>query len=199
MGEAAIYKLGVPGEHMAINSLAVLAAVKAAGADLARAALSLAGAEAAVGRGARHRLKVPGGELVLIDESYNAQPPSMKAAIALLGQFKPAGGGRRVAVLGDMLELGPFGEALHETIAAQLDEAGVDVLYAAGPLMAHLWAKIPERRRGLYASTSEQLRVPLVAGLRAGDVVMVKGSKGSRMGPLVEAVRAAYPPAKGDA
>lgn len=189
LGEPVTYKLGVAGAHMVTNSLAVLAAVKLVGADLARAALSMATAEAAKGRGARHRLHIGNGEFVLIDESYNAQPPSMRAAIALLGQSKPRGSGRRIAVLGDMLELGPHGKALHEELAQQLDEARVDVLYAAGPLMAHLWAKTPEERRGASANTSVELKDNLLNGLRAGDVVMIKGSLGSRMGPLVEAIK----------
>ena len=103
-------------------------------------------------------------------------------------------GGRRIAVLGDMLELGEFGARLHAELAEPVDAAGVDVLYAAGPLMAHLWAHVPEARKGAYGGSSEELRGPLLAGLRAGDAVMIKGSLGSRMGPLVDAIRAAHPP-----
>ncbi len=194
LGEKLIYKLGVPGEHMAVNSLAVLAAVKLAGADLARAALALAVAEPAKGRGVQQRLKAEGGEILLIDESYNANPASVRAALALLAQAKPGRGGRRIAVLGDMLELGEFGERLHGELAGPIDAARVDALYAAGPLMAHLWALIPEARKGAYCGTSDELRQPLLAGLQAGDVVMIKGSLGSRMGPIADAIRAAYPP-----
>ena len=110
LGETVIYKLGVPGEHMALNSLAVLAAVKLVGADLARAALALATADAGQGQGRAHQAHLrPNGELLLIDESYNANPASMRAALALLGQAKTGKGGRRIAVLGDMLELGEHG------------------------------------------------------------------------------------------
>ena len=197
MGEDVIYKLGVPGEHMAVNSLAVLGAVKLMGADLARAALALATAAPAKGRGARQRLKIAGGEILLIDESYNANPASVRAALALLATAKPGPGGRRVAVLGDMLELGDHGPSLHAELAGPMDEAHVDVLYASGPLMANLWAKTPAAKRGVWAEKSDGLRDALLTGLRAGDVVMVKGSLGSRMGPLVEALKAAYPqPAK---
>ena len=196
MGESLIYKLGVPGEHMAINSLAVLAAVKLAGADLARAGLGLAVAEPATGRGVRERLRVPGGELLLIDESYNANPASVRAALALLGNAKPGLGGRRIAVLGDMLELGVHGPALHAELAGPIDAAGVDILFAAGSLMENLWEKVPAHRRGAHAGTSEAIRDGLLAGLRAGDVVMIKGSLGSRMGPLVEAIKAAHPPVR---
>ena len=193
-GETIIYKLGMPGEHMAVNSLAVLAAAKLAGADLARAALALAGAQPAKGRGVRERLTIPGGELMLIDESYNANPTSVRAALALLGQMQPGPRGRRIAVLGDMLELGDKGEALHAGLLEPMDAAKVDVLYAAGPLMANLWDRVPGDRRGAYAPSSEALRDALLEGLRPGDVVMIKGSLGSRMGPLVEAIRAAHPP-----
>jgi len=199
LGEALIYKLGVPGEHMALNSLAVLAAVKLAGADLARAALALANAEPAKGRGMRQRLRVDGGEILLIDESYNANPASVRAALALLAQAKPGKGGRRIAVLGDMLELGEFGAALHGDLVQPVDEAQVDVLYAAGPLMANLWGRTPASRRGAYAETSEDLRDALLSGLGAGDVVMIKGSLGSRMGPLAEALRARFAPVNKDA
>jgi UDP-N-acetylmuramoyl-tripeptide--D-alanyl-D-alanine ligase len=195
-GEQVIYKLGLPGEHMAINSLAVLAAAKLMGADLARAALALSEAKPAKGRGVQQALKMPGGELLLIDESYNANPASVRAALALLGQAKPGKGGRRVAVLGDMLELGDTGPQLHAGLSEALDSARVDVLYAAGPLMAHLWDATPSHRRGAHAAQSEQLKDALLAGLRPGDVVMVKGSLGSRMGPLVEAMKTQWPVAK---
>ncbi|MGQ0484346.1 MAG: UDP-N-acetylmuramoylalanyl-D-glutamyl-2,6-diaminopimelate--D-alanyl-D-alanine ligase [Hyphomicrobiales bacterium] len=199
LDETLIYKLGVPGEHMALNSLGVLAAVKLAGADLARAALALATVEPAKGRGARQRLSIEGGEMLLIDESYNANPASMRAALALLARAKPGKGGRRVAVLGDMLELGDFGAGLHADLVEPVDEAQVDILYASGPLMAHLWAGTPAARRGAYAETSEGLRDALLSGLRAGDVVMIKGSLGSRMGLLAEAIRARTAPANKDA
>lgn len=194
LDETVMYRLGLPGEHMALNSLAVLAAVKLTGADLARGALALAHAEAAKGRGVRERLTIAGGEILLIDESYNANPASMRAALALLARAKTPKGGRRIAVLGDMLELGGFGPDLHEALSRPVDEAGVDVLYAAGPLMARLWARTPAFRRGAYAETSGDLRDLLLAGLRPGDAVMIKGSLGSRMGLLAEAIRAAYPP-----
>ncbi len=196
MGETLIYKLGVPGEHMAVNSLAVLATAKLTGADLARAALALATAEAAKGRGVQQRLKIGGGELLLIDESYNANPASVEAALALLAAANPGKGGRRIAVLGDMLELGEHGAALHAGLAEAVDAAKADVLYAAGPLMANLWEKTPASKRGAYATTSEELRETLLGALRSGDVVMIKGSLGSRMGPLVEAIKVAHGPVR---
>jgi len=194
MGETVSYRLGLPGEHMAVNSLAVLAAAKLIGADLARAALGLAVAAPAKGRGVRERLAIAGGELLLIDESYNANPASVAAALGLLAAAQPPRGGRRIAVLGDMLELGEQSPELHAGLLEPMDAARVDVLYAAGPLMANLWARVDDSRRGGYAENTEGLRDVLLKGLRPGDVVMIKGSLGSRMGPLVEAIRAAHPP-----
>jgi UDP-N-acetylmuramoyl-tripeptide--D-alanyl-D-alanine ligase len=199
MGEQVIYKLGVPGEHMVLNSLAVLAAVKLAGADLARGSLALAAARPAKGRGVRSALKVPGGRILLIDESYNANPESVRAALSLLAAAKTGKGGRRIAVLGDMLELGEEGPRLHAELAEAVDGAAVDVLYAAGPLMANLWARTEAARRGAHAETSADIRDALLADLRAGDAVMVKGSLGSRMGPIAEAIRERFPPASQDA
>ena len=198
MGEKLIYKLGMPGAHMALNSLAVLAAVKLMGADLARAALALAVAEAPKGRGVQQRFKIDNGSFLLIDESYNANPVSMAAALALLSRAKPGKGGRRIAVLGDMLELGAHGPSLHEGLAKELDVNHVDSLYAAGPLMNHLWKKTPAKQRGAYADNSADIRDGLLDELRAGDVVMVKGSLGSRMGPLVDAIKARFAPLNKD-
>jgi UDP-N-acetylmuramoyl-tripeptide--D-alanyl-D-alanine ligase len=189
MGERVTYKLGMPGEHMALNSLAVLAAVKAAGADLARAMLALADAAPAKGRGVQERFITNGGEFLLIDESYNANPTSIGAALALLHQAKTAKSGRRIAVLGDMLELGPSGPQLHADLAKAVDEHRVDVIYAAGPLMRHLWDALPKTKQGAYARSSSELNDQLLGQLRAGDAVMVKGSLGSKMGLVVEALR----------
>lgn len=194
LGETLIYKLGLPGQHMALNSLAVLAAAKLAGADLARAALALSAARPAKGRGVRETLSIAGGELLLIDESYNANPASVAAALALLGAARPSRGGRRIAVLGDMLELGDRGPELHAGLIEALNSAGADLVYASGPLMSHLWERVAPEKRGAYAGASDGLSAPLLGSLRAGDVVMIKGSLGSRMGPLADAIRAAHPP-----
>ena len=198
MGEKLIYKLGMPGAHMAQNSLAVLAAVKLMGADLARAAMALAVAEAPKGRGVQHHLKIEGGEFLLIDESYNANPVSMAAALALLGRAKTGKNGRRIAVLGDMLELGKHGPSLHAELSKAVDANHVDALYAAGPLMTNLWENTMDSRKGAFAETSAELRDSLLNDLRAGDVVMIKGSLGSHMGPLVEAIKERFAPMNRD-
>ena len=197
MGEPVLYKLGMPGKHMAVNSLAVLAAVKLAGADLARAALALAEAAPAKGRGVQERLRGEAGEILLIDESYNANPASVAAALGLLAQAKPSKNGRRIAVLGDMLELGDFGPELHAGLANNIDGQLLDRLYATGPLMTHLWAAVSPSRRGAHTQNSAELAKILVPVLRDGDVIMVKGSLGSKMAVVVEAIRNNFKPVPG--
>ncbi|MGE0212066.1 MAG: UDP-N-acetylmuramoylalanyl-D-glutamyl-2, 6-diaminopimelate--D-alanyl-D-alanine ligase, partial [Parvibaculaceae bacterium] len=108
------------------------------------------------------------------------------------GQIEPGSGGRRIAVLGDMLELGDEAEAFHVGLAPVLKSVGTDAVFACGPNMRHLMEAMPAERRGAYAETSGGLEGPLLAALRKGDVVMVKGSLGSRMGPLVDAIRERY-------
>ena len=192
LGEDVTYKLGAPGRHLVMNSLAVLAAVSLAGADLALAALALGQLRAPVGRGARMTLKVSGGTALLIDESYNANPASMAAAVALLGQADIGPQGRRIAVLGDMLELGDQGETLHRAVAQAIAAAHIDLVYCSGPLMHSLWEALPSGRRGGYAETAAQLEPVVLLAIRAGDAVMVKGSFGSKMGPVVKALERQY-------
>jgi UDP-N-acetylmuramoyl-tripeptide--D-alanyl-D-alanine ligase len=186
------YKLGAPGRHLVLNSLAVLAAVSLVGADLALAALALAELRPASGRGTRVTLEMPGGTALLIDESYNANPASMRAALALLGQAEMDGRGRRIAVLGDMLELGPGGAELHRELAASVPENGVDLVFCCGPLMRSLWEALPSNRRGGYAETSNALEPQVLSAIQPGDAVMVKGSLGSRMGPIVKTLQSRY-------
>ncbi len=122
-------------------------------------------------------------------KSYNANPASMRAALATLGLTPREEFGRRVAVLGDMLELGGLGPKLHQELAEAVDAADVDVVFACGEMMRGLYEALPRSRRGAYAKTSEQLSPLLTSGVRPGDIVMVKGSLGSRMAPLVEALQ----------
>ena len=189
MGEAVTFKLGTPGLHMAMNSLAVLAAVKLAGADLARASLALADAKPPKGRGGQELLKIAGGDFLLLDESYNANPQSMAAALELLATVAKSRKGRRIAVLGDMLELGNFGAELHRNLSINLEAAKIDSLYAAGPMMKHLWDNVAASRQAAYAQASSGLVDKLAADLRAGDSVVIKGSFGSKMGPVADALR----------
>jgi UDP-N-acetylmuramoyl-tripeptide--D-alanyl-D-alanine ligase len=191
--QSVTYKVGMPGHHIALNSLAVLAAASLAGADLALAALALGNLKPPSGRGTRSTLTVPGGTALLIDESYNANPASMRAAIALLGAAPVGQRGRRIAVLGDMLELGPQGRELHRALANVIEEKGIDLVFCSGPLMHHLWEALPSRARGGYAETAAALESAVVAAIGAGDAVMVKGSLGSKMGPIVKELEKQFP------
>ena len=193
LGTPVTYKLGAPGRHIVMNSLAVLAAASLAHADLAVAALALGRLKAAVGRGARIPLGFPNGEALLIDESYNANPASMKAAIALLGQAEIGPQGRRIAVIGDMLELGDLGPRLHAELEQSLAENNIDLVYCAGPLSRALWEALPPNRRGGYAETAAALETAVIGAVRAGDALMVKASNGSKMGPLVKALERQFP------
>ena len=192
LGRDVTYKLGAPGRHVVENSLAVLAAAQLLGADLALAALALADLKAPAGRGERVTLELPGGAVLLIDESYNANPVSMRAALALLGQVPMKGMGRRIAVLGDMLELGPDGAALHADLADAVTGNAVDLVFCSGPLMKSLWDALPSGRRGGYADTSAALEPEILGAIAANDAVMIKGSLGSRMSPIVKALRRRY-------
>jgi UDP-N-acetylmuramoyl-tripeptide--D-alanyl-D-alanine ligase len=186
------YKLGAPGRHVVLNSLAVLAAASLAGADLALAALALAELKPAGGRGARIMLQTREGSALLIDESYNANPASMRAALALLGQAKSGSRGRRVAVLGDMLELGAHGADMHRQLLDPVLAGGIDLVFCCGPLMRALWEALPSERRGGYAESAALLEPQVLTAVHSGDVVMVKGSLGSRMGPIVRALERQY-------
>ena len=189
LGTELTYKIGAPGRHLVHNSLAVLAAAVLVGADLALAALALADFKPASGRGAAFEIDLPGGPATVIDESYNANPASMAAALALLGQRPVGARGRRIAVLGDMLELGPRGRALHRGLLAPVDANAIDLVFCCGPLMRALWRALPASRRGGYAEDLAALEPQVLSAVGAGDVVMVKGSLGSRMAPVVKALQ----------
>ena len=197
LGRRIVFRLGAPGRHLAVNALAVLLAARAAGIDVQGASDSLGRFTVGQGRGARTVLRLPAGEATLIDESYNANPTSMRAALEVLGTTPPAGDGRRIAVIGDMRELGIEAERLHAELLPDLDAAGVDLVFAAGPLSHVLFSRLPAEMRGLWGETATAIEGALADGIRAGDVVMVKGSNGSRMGPLVAALKDRYrsPPA----
>jgi UDP-N-acetylmuramoyl-tripeptide--D-alanyl-D-alanine ligase len=193
LGHEVTYKLGMPGRHMAMNSLAVLAAASLAGADLALAALSLSQIEPAAGRGVRRALGLAKGEATLIDESYNANPASMAAALNVLGQAAIGPQGRRIAVLGDMLELGPTSPALHRGLNEAIKANRIDLVYCCGPLMRNLWDALSTGKRGGYAGSAAELEAQAVAAIRAGDAIMVKGSLGSKMKTIVNALEKRFP------
>src|SRR5690606_36332753 len=149
--------------------------------ELPRAARALATMQPPPGRGRRIRLGLGGGAATLIDESYNANPASMRAAIEVLGRLPVGAKGRRIAILGDMLELGAAAAAGHAGLAAALAAAGVDLVFCAGPLMQALWEVLPPERRGGYAGSAARIEPEVLAALRPGDAVMIKGSHASRM------------------
>jgi UDP-N-acetylmuramoyl-tripeptide--D-alanyl-D-alanine ligase len=174
-------KVGAPGGHIAANAVAALGAVALAGGDVLNAAAALRNFTALKGRGARFSAK----GIHIIDESYNANPASMAAALALL-KTAP---GRRIAVLGDMLEMGQGGLAHHAGLAAPIADAEVDLVFAAGPQMQALYDALPSARRGAWAQTAAELKPRVLAALAAGDTLLVKGSNGSRMSLIIEALK----------
>src|SRR5690606_14060180 len=192
LGTKLSYRLGAPGAHLAQNSLSVVAALLALGVDPARALPALAGISPPAGRGARMVLKAGEGEILLIDESYNANPASMRAALAALATVPRIRLPRRVVVLGDMLELGEQAAELHVGLKEAIDASGADLVFACGPNMAHLFAVLEPERQGLWAESSDGLAERLLEAVRPGDVVMIKGSLGSRMAPLVEALKTRF-------
>jgi UDP-N-acetylmuramoyl-tripeptide--D-alanyl-D-alanine ligase len=193
LGHDVTYKVGMPGRHMAMNSLAVLAAASLAGADLALASLALSHIEPAAGRGVRRVLEVAGGEATLIDESYNANPASMAAALGVLGQARIGPHGRRIAVLGDMLELGAASAKLHRGLNDAIKADHIDLVYCCGPQMKNLWDALSTGKRGGYADSAANLETQIVAAIRAGDAIMVKGSFGSKMKTIVNALERRFP------
>ncbi|MFS4437323.1 UDP-N-acetylmuramoyl-tripeptide--D-alanyl-D-alanine ligase [Paracoccaceae bacterium GXU_MW_L88] len=193
-----LVKLAAPGRHLAQNASAVLAAVEAAGADPARAALALADWRPPPGRGARweiHRSEMDGEVIDLIDESYNANPASMGAALDVLAASRPLDGygrvarGRRIAILGDMLELGETEAEAHAAIAANPSMAQIDRVYCVGPLMRALYDALPRNKRGDWVERSSEFLPRLGRMIDEGDVVMVKGSLGSKMGLIVDGIK----------
>ena len=186
------YEIAMPGRHIAENSLAVVAALDAAGCDLDRALAVLATLPPPPGRGARALLKFGGGHALLIDESYNANPASMRAALCTLATVPRANFPRRIAVLGDMLELGSDAPALHESLKGALDDAGVDVIFACGTLMKGLYDAVPDAMKGAYRLSAAELEAPVLEALHHGDVVIVKASNGTRLGPLVETLKTRF-------
>jgi UDP-N-acetylmuramoyl-tripeptide--D-alanyl-D-alanine ligase len=186
--DAISYRVGVAGLQWANNSLAALLAAMAVGADLGMSAHALAAMSAPKGRGAHKTLPWGGGRIDIIDESYNASPIAMRAAIVTLAATERRRGARRIAVLGDMLELGEAAPSMHGALAQTLIENRIDLVYTAGPLMRHLHDALPADRRGGHAADAAGAAVLVAKALKPGDVVMVKGSAGSVMGRVIKAL-----------
>ena len=188
-------KVGTEGAHFAVNALGALAAAQALGADAALALNGLAGWSPPKGRGGREEIAWGDGWVTLLDDAFNANPTSMAAGLAVLAGMAPEDGpgriarGRRIAILGDMLELGPKEAELHADLAGDPAMGSVAVVHCVGPRMKALHEALPEDRRGRWAETPEELIDGLGRLLDAGDIVLVKGSKGSRVSLVVDAIR----------
>ena len=187
-GEALDFPILQTGAHWGLNSMAVLLMLEALDVSLADNLAALGAFEPLAGRGAERQVRLPGGAFTLIDESYNANPISMASAIATLGARKT--GGRRIVALTDMLELGAEAPAFHAALAERLADAKVDLVFCAGPLMKSLWDALPPTRRGGYAETAAELAPQVARAAEPGDVVMVKGSNGSKAGAVAQALAA---------
>jgi len=187
-----LFKLATPGHHFAMNALGALAACEALGADLGLAAISLGRWTPYKGRGTREVIALDPVEidqtLDLIDDAYNANPTSMGAALEVLAGGEVAKG-RRIAFLGDMKELGPDAPALHARLAELPAMERIDTVYCIGPLMRALFDELPEHRRGDWFETSAEMAKAMGARLRAGDVVLVKGSLSMNLALVVDAIR----------
>ncbi len=198
-GDDYLFKLSVPGRHFAMNALGVLAVADSLGADPVAASLDIATWVPPAGRGTREVIVTDmandGESLELLDDAFNANPTSLVAALEVLAASQPTDNvgrivkGRRIAILGDMLELGPDEVQMHRDMAANADLRKLDLVHCAGPLMHHLWQALPEEQRGHWAEAAKDL-IPKTARLvDAGDVVLVKGSKGSKVSLIVDAIR----------
>jgi UDP-N-acetylmuramoyl-tripeptide--D-alanyl-D-alanine ligase len=197
-GAPILFKVRTPGRHFAPNALAVLAAASALGLDPTIAACDIGEWAPPPGRGTRERIVMDPLEdqwFELIDDAFNANPASMAASLDLLSIIPPTdgvgrvGAGRRVAILGDMLELGRTELELHEAIARHPAVAAINTIHCVGPRMRWLHAALPSRQRGIWVETAAEL-LPQVRGLvDAGDIVLVKGSKGIKVSLVVDALR----------
>lgn len=182
-GHTVDYKLSVIGRHWAMTSLLTLGVAYTLGLDVQETALSLEHFSEPEGRGRIVKLPLKSGTLTLIDDSYNASPVSTRAAIAKLADTWRAsdGIGRRIAVLGDMLELGQTAPQLHASLADDLAKAGVDMVFTAGPLMRHLHDALPTGGNAVHVAKAEELAEVLLASVQPNDIVLIKGSHGSKM------------------
>ncbi len=194
-----LFKLATPGRHFAMNGLGALAACEALGADLALSAQALGRWTPYTGRGARETIHLDPVEthltLDLIDDAYNANPTSMAAALDVLAACETTHNigrvskGRRIAILGDMKELGPQEHALHTALADHPATGQIDVVHCVGPLMQALHETLPEMRRGQWTETSAEMATRIRSRLDSGDVVLVKGSLSMDLARVVDAIR----------
>jgi UDP-N-acetylmuramoyl-tripeptide--D-alanyl-D-alanine ligase len=187
-------RVGAPGRHIVQNALAVIGACQTVGADLKKISAALATLGAEKGRGQIHRLETRGGAFTLIDESYNANPASMRAALGLLASQEVTGKGRRIAVLGDMLELGRFSAKMHKELAEPIVSANTDKVFLAGAEIRVLAEALPASFAAEHSKNVAELTRSVAAFIRAGDVIMVKSSNGIGFSKLVEELTRKFKP-----
>lgn len=185
-GQRIDYRLAQSGAHWGLNSLCVLLMLDALDVTLETGLEALAGFQPLAGRGQTRTVTMPDGAFTLIDESYNANPLSMAAGFKTLGARSTSG--RRVVVLTDMLELGEQSRDLHEGLAGPIDAAGLDLVHAAGPEMRWLYDALPVSRRGVWRATAAELAAEAALLVAPGDIVMVKGSNGSKASLVAQAL-----------
>lgn len=191
-GDTHLFKLASAGRHFATNAAGVLAVLEALGADVTQGARDLVHWQPPAGRGLREVIRldpVEDADMVLLDDAYNANPTSLVAALEVLAAATTGPGGRRIAVLGDMLELGTDSAAIHRGLANCEFFETVDLVHTSGPLMAHLHAALPARKRGECVENADDLALRAHQLIAAGDVVLVKGSKGSQVSRVVDVIR----------
>ncbi len=198
-GTEYLFKLGLPGRHFAMNAVGVLAVVDALGADAGQAARDIATWAPPGGRGTREVVvldpAVTGDTLDLIDDAFNANPTSMTASLEILASASPRDNvgrivkGRRIAILGDMLELGPSEREMHRAIAHDKFLQSLDIVHCVGPRMKYLHDALPEPQRGEWTEDAPAMCAQIARLMDAGDVVLVKGSKGSKVSQVVDAIR----------
>ena len=188
-GEEIEYPLGMNGRHMAVNSLGVLAALQAIGLDWQKAAAEFGYVQLPQGRGRHHSVRIGGRRILIIDDSYNANPASISAALNMLAELTLPPGGRRIAIIGDMLELGSDGPQLHAELAKPILEAGIDRVYVVGPLMKNLWDVLPTHLRGTRVESAADLIPSLLDEIAEGDALLFKGSNAFNLFDVVKALR----------
>lgn len=187
-GKQLVYRIDGIGMHWAFNSVGVLACIHALGLDIKEASRAIRDVTAKAGRGRQEDIPFGENSLLLIDESYNASPASVTAALEVLAMTKPKGEGRRVAILGDMLELGERSEFLHLDLLAKVC-GSADLVFTVGPMMGRMGRNLPPMLSGGHGATAEDIADQVIDQLSEGDVVLVKGSLGTRMAPIVSALR----------
>jgi UDP-N-acetylmuramoyl-tripeptide--D-alanyl-D-alanine ligase len=194
-GKTLNFRVGQPGVHWAYNSLAVLTTVDALGGDMDTAASALAALPGLPGRGAVHVIPWGSGSIRLIDDSYNANPESMNAALNTLGHM-PKDGGRRVVILGDMLELGDISKAAHEALEAEIIRNDIDIAFLAGQEMTALADRLSSTALAGIADTADELLPIVMSGLQAGDIVTVKASNGIELSRIIKKLTEPAPVAR---